>query len=328
MARITKSTRELHAGLVAEGIDGLTLGQLQFCHEARLDPLPGNHDRAAHWRAIGAIAEGRERLPDYDDVAMTLALEGFPGFPTARLRGAIRRLGEVPTIEDVEGAKLPGQPGFDTDEYCGKVTWVEEDADRLDAQLVAEPGLAAVAASLGREDDYGAHMAHLANMAAMLQGGRSDLAGEIGAGSDPETRRAGVEEAAALFQSIGGAMPAMAKALDAADETSLARAVRAADSLLPASLATATIRYRAAAGGAAILLAVGQAFQAQARRALDAASAEDAPAATDPTTQEVLAILRSMSEDPLGYVTTIPALAKQFMLPAPIGSVFPPDLPE
>ncbi len=98
MARVTKHTSDVvYPSIVRTGV-ALTTGLLQRAIDAGLGPLDDAADPIGYWRAYASLAAGpSRRLPEADEAAMALAVALFP---CARLIAAVTRLGAITKLQD------------------------------------------------------------------------------------------------------------------------------------------------------------------------------------------------------------------------------------
>jgi len=98
MARVTKHTNDVVYPPVLRAGAALTIGQLQRAIDAGLAPLDDTADPIGHWRAYASLAAGpSRRLPEADEAAMALAVALFP---CARLTAAVTRLRAITKPQD------------------------------------------------------------------------------------------------------------------------------------------------------------------------------------------------------------------------------------
>jgi hypothetical protein len=98
MARVTKHTSDVVCpSIVGAGV-ALTIGQVQRAIDAGLGPLDNAADPIGHWQTYASLAAGpSRRLPEADEAAMALAVALFP---CARLTAAVTQLGAITKSQD------------------------------------------------------------------------------------------------------------------------------------------------------------------------------------------------------------------------------------
>ena len=267
MSRVTTRTKTLYDELKERGAWELSESQLQLAVDARLGPSRDADYPTSHWRAVSALAvrdKGRQpRLPPADDVAVDLAIDGYP---CLRLKDAVLMMiavndhpsnPEQVAEELMRSAQRPGE----------NETYLPRIAKRMLDGAVARPGVKGEDAQLerlGQAHAVATTMSEVAGGAPPTVALDPDDVAQV-FGIPVEIVRAYIPAFEATF-GPGNVLDNIDSLVKRASSDELAIALRAASALVPlfeglvVPLGSARTRRRWVATAAPLMLVVGRLY--------------------------------------------------------------------
>jgi hypothetical protein len=290
MVRVTKHTSDVVCPSIVRAGVALTIGQVQRAIDAGLGPLDDAADPIRHWQTYASLAAGpSRRLPEADEAAMALAVALFP---CARLTAAVTRLGAITKSQDEYDEVVAEKVmiwALSADELVAEEVMTEARSAADDKSYGARIAVRLLAGSRrsgaprptdsteneAPENIWPAQavltefseMAHGAPLQTAIDS--EDLAAVIGRGVSAPM----VELVVRSFQQVFGQTDLLGSAdrlVADSDPATLARAVHAADALVPllekllVPAATARSRWQVVATLTPVALAIGDLMRAAA----------------------------------------------------------------